>query len=177
MLFEITEGEPIHGAGFKKAVVKKMVKTYRGKYENLEVLKSAHFTVDEVITLFIKNGILPEEVKKMIKIPNQGAKKYGVKIYMGTHTDHITYGDRGDYNGMDTTIMCNTIVYSKNHYLDMLDDKKSDEIKYIAIPISKKDGEINPGDGLDQATICPPDCPKEECPSPNPSDGYDLGND
>ncbi|MGV3546554.1 MAG: hypothetical protein ACO1N4_05780 [Pedobacter sp.] len=161
--------EKILGRGINKTAVKKMVHDYRRKHKANNVLHYAHFTVREVVTLFVRNKILPETVLKEIKGSTEKSEEYGLKIYMGTHEDPKLYGLGSNYKHKDTTILCNTKIVKENYYLDLLDD-------FPSALVSRKD-EINEGDGLDVATVCPPDCAEEEPEEPNPKDGYDVGGD
>jgi len=159
------EEKKITGKPFKKAEVKEMVKAYRRTIvDPKKEFKFAHFTVKEVLQLCIENNVLPESVLKLLKTPSVGSE-YGVKIYMGKHVSENTCPTNRvpDYLGLNTAILCNTEVIKFKHYLDMLDDDKS-----ISVPLVP-----DPGDAIDQATICPPDCPEETYP--DPKDGYDLG--
>jgi hypothetical protein len=154
------------GRPFKKKEVKEMVKAYRKVCDPKKDLKYAHLTVKEVLTLLVENGIIPKDVLNQVKTPDKG-KEYGLKIYIGQHASENTCPSNrvADYLHSKTTILCNTKVIAFKAYLDMLDDTKS-----VAIPLA-----ADPGDAIDQATICPPDCADDF--EPDPTDGYDIGQD
>ena len=170
MLFEITDGEPLVGVGLKKDAVRDMVQTYRKKHKLDDSLHFAHFTVKEIMTLFVQNQILPKEVLDLIIDTSPNKEKYGVKIYLGTHINRSSFGETSRYRYFDTTIICNTIIEKPNFYADMLDNKaNNDQSLYVSLPVAYSD-EIGSGDGLDKANICPPDCPE-----PITDDKYDIG--
>jgi len=160
---------PISVAGpINKAMVKKMVQTYRKKYEIIsDLLHYSHFGVEEILKLFIDNKVLKPEALSMIMEAPEGYEGFGIKIYLGNHFDLTTCPQtNAHYEKKNTTILCNTkIKDSKKHlYLDMLTDNKDS----VALSTG--------GYGLDQTAICKPDCADGEIPThPNPQDGYDVG--
>jgi len=165
MIIKLNDGEKSHtGKPFKKDEVKEMVNAYRKLIDPDKDLKFAHFTVYEILELFVDNKIIPKAVLSQINKPSE-TTEYGVKIYIGRHSTERTCptGRINDYLNRNTAIICNTEILGFKKYLDILDNTKSIS---MAVP--------GPGDAIDQATICPPDCP--EGTYTNPSDGYDVGN-
>lgn len=164
MIIKLGEDKSFTGKQFKKAEVKKMVQDYRATIDTKKELNFAHFTVKEILDLFIENGVIKGPVT--LQKPDIGIE-YGVKIYIGKHTTTNTCPPyrEADYKDKNTTIICNTKVIGFRKYLDILDDTKA-----ITIPIAN-----DPGDGLDQATVCPPDC-GDGVPDDGPRDGFDVGN-
>jgi hypothetical protein len=151
-----------------RVMVKKMVQTYRSKYELIvDPFHFSHFGVEEILKLCIDNEVLKPEVLSMIMEAPEGYEGFGLKIYLGNHYDLTTCPTTSkNYEKKNTTILCNTkIKDSKKHlYLDMLTDNKHS----VALSTG--------GYGLDQTAICKPDCAQGQIPiPPDPQDGYDIG--
>ncbi|WP_199136175.1 hypothetical protein [Pedobacter sp. ASV12] len=163
MLVQVFEN-PIHG-GIKKDDIKQMVRHYRGANVLKKKMKYAHFRLEDVLELFVKNEVLP---KKIIDLINNDAevkshiKKYGLKIYLGKHKIQRTCPTDGqakpeDYLNKVTTILCNTDLKESTvlsgpfkGFKDMLKDNK------FLLVGAERATTTDPGDGLDQAEIAPP---------------------
>ncbi len=139
-----------------KGTIKDMVMTYRSNHSSdKNCLKFIHFSLDEVISLFIKNGAIDSNVpisQQMNNLPG-----FGLKIYVGTHmTKYDTppsTAATNPYIGKDTAILCNTQLNSLK-WEDQLKPASADGndtgnfVTITALAI-----------GLDKGSICPPDCP------------------
>jgi hypothetical protein len=179
MLVQLDE-KPEGRGGIKKKQIKQMVKHYRENSATSENLKYAHFRLEDILDLFVKNEVLHPKIIDLIVNDSEVQshnKKYGVKIYLGKHKVLETCPTNGqlkpeEYLNKVTTIICNTDLAASEvskgafkGFKDILSDND-----YILMPTSRNDGSIEPGDGLDQAEVCPP--------FPNPDEEiYDIGND
>lgn len=141
----------------KKKDVYKMVKHYRSHTQSAK-LKSIHFSLSEILRLFVDNKILDQ--KKLNNAYIGDINSYGVRLYLGAHVDDSTCPSKPQYKGHSTVIICNTTRDTKG-FRDMLNHNKSDS----------GNGALAPGlyndEGLDMGTICPPECPPTE-------EGYDI---
>jgi hypothetical protein len=149
----------------KRSDVKKMVNQYRST-RTPGKLKFAHFRLKEILDLLVDNKILNQAILdqlKPIKIEN-----YGLKLYLGHHSDGSYCPGKPGYQGYDTIIACNTKLENKR-FEDMLDDTKDNNNDSIIIIGYEKNDPY--GDGVDMAQICPPECPKDD-----PS-ATDIGDD
>ena len=179
MLVQLDEQTRGRG-GVKKKQIKQMVKHYRGNSKPSEKLKYAHFRLEDILDLFVKNQVLHPKIIDLINNNTEVQahhKNYGVKIYLGKHKVVETCPTDGhlkpeEYLDKVTTIICNTdlVASAVNNgpfkgFKDILSDND-----YVLLPTSKSGDPTEPGDGLDQAEICPP--------FPNADDEiYDIGND
>lgn len=159
------DGETDKLAGrINKKTVKEMVNAYRKK-PSANQLCYAHFGLEEVIQLFIENGVMSSGAMSHI------IKDRGVKIYIGQHT-HIDNCPprRSDYVGCDTAIVCTTIIRDPLtfRYEDQLTDRKDS----ILVSVNR----LKSGEALDQSSTYPPDNPYNPAPSPmpNPPEIYDI---
>lgn len=139
-----------------KGTIKDMVMTYRSNHSSdKNCLKFIHFSLDEVISLFIKNGMIDPDIP--ISEQTDNLPGFGLKIYVGTHmTKYDTPPSTATVNpyiGKDTAILCNTLCNNRTW---------EDQLK-----VASADGNA-PGNfvtitalsiGLDKGSICPPDCP------------------
>lgn len=178
MLVQLDEKSKGRG-GIKKKEIKQMVKHYRGSSPLSKKLKYAHFKLEDILDLFVKNEVLHPKIIELIDndIEVQAHhKKYGVKIYLGKHKVLETCPTNGqlkpeEYLNKITTIICNTDLVASavsrgpfKGFKDILSDDN-----YILLPTSRLDRPTEAGDGLDQAEICPP--------FPNTDEEiYDIGN-
>ncbi len=140
-----------------KEMIKDMVLAYQDPNRSGKLnFNSAHYTVNEIIDLFVGNGIILPPTYVDTKIT------HGLKIYMGNHhklancplETGSTTRRRIDYKNYNTPILCNTIMLS-GKFADMLDKERDDKI----VLIQPREG----GDGLDQTMLCPPDCYLTDC--------------
>lgn len=146
-----------------KGTIKEMVTGYRVKHSTTDpnYVKFIHFNLKEVLQLFIDNGIIKSADSVASQLNN--LQFYGLKIYMGTHTAEDNCPVNPDptkpnpYLGRDTAILCNT-------ELDVPSRTWKDQLKDTTPGVSSV-SVLGTGDGLDQGSICPPDCPGS--PDPN----------
>ncbi|WP_316769509.1 hypothetical protein [Pedobacter frigiditerrae] len=179
MLVQLDEKSKDRGA-IKKKDIKKMVKYHRGGVALSKKLKYAHFRLEDILDLFVKNGVLHSKIIDLLENDldvQQHNKDYGVKIYLGKHKELKTCPPNGrlkpeEYLKKTTTIICNTdlansAISSVNFkgFKDMLEDHKC-----LLIASARPKSPTDPGDGLDQAEICPP------FPN-NDEEIYDIGSD
>ncbi|RZJ64781.1 MAG: hypothetical protein EOO47_26555 [Flavobacterium sp.] len=166
MIVELNSEKKLLGfrsKGFDRSVVKEMVVAYRKKPEAKDSLKYAHFNVYEVLELFMVNNVLSPTLIKAITAEEANIKKFGLKIYLASHCFDLTDPLPGsinadDYKDKTTTVLCNTKI--GHGFRDLLDDQSS-----ISIATSSN---IEQGQGLDQAEICPPYNNDDD-------DDYDIG--
>jgi hypothetical protein len=153
MKLKITENKFFDAQRIGIDVVVKMVKKHRESDPLKEKLNYAHFTVMEIIELFKDNGVLPKLICDQLSTADsrEHMKKFGIKIYLGTH-DETTYPPgKPTYKNRTTTILCNTVIEGNTIYRDLLQSEKNS----ISLPVFKKD----PDPYLDQTNISPPDVP------------------
>ncbi len=133
---------------FFKKDVRDMVKEYRKDHPSKKDLKYTHFTVKEILQLFIDNKIV--DPNQTINQQTSNLDNHGVKLYLGKHFKPETCRQRGRYLTHSNIIICNTKIVDKDkfYFKDMLDDKDDKHSFTMA-------GE---NDGLDMGHICPPDC-------------------
>lgn len=143
-----TEINKNFGLRLKKSDVKTMVEQYRTTTPKAK-LKFAHFNLKEILDLFVDNKILDKE--KLAQAVLSDTEKHGLKLYMAHHSDDRYCPNKPHYKGYNTIVVCNTIE-DNGTFVDMLDDNKNEDGNKSII--SENGGK----DGLDQATICPPDC-------------------
>jgi hypothetical protein len=158
---------PLDGLRVGKQTIKDMVTGYRTIHagDPNKCLKFIHFNLQEVIQLFIDNGVLDSEVPLSDQLDQDGLAIYGLKIYLGNHVDATTIppndpGSTYSYLHKDTAILCNTVLTNRT-WIDQLDDS-ADAGNSISI--------LGTGDGLDRGSICPPSCPTT--PASVDPDGY-----
>lgn len=175
MLIKLGSAIRKSGGSVTKETLEGMVAEYRNSsLANEEKLRFSHFKVEEVIQLFVDNGVMSKGALDHI-IPN-----HGMKIYLGRHTneDNCPEGqayhanNEPYYMGRDTTIICTTVITpGKFHYADKLKDK----IDTALMPGAKFG---DPDEALDQSSTYPPDNPYNPAPSPKPDpcDIFDVGN-
>ncbi|MGE6220011.1 hypothetical protein ACQKCH_09305 [Nubsella zeaxanthinifaciens] len=138
-----------------RADIRDMVKHYR-KPSTYPKLKYSHFRLEEILQVFSKNKVLPQNVIDAINHPDsqQHIANYGVKIYIGRHKNGNTLpevNNNGKYLNKGTTILVNTDLHKKTGdkkgFKDMLDEK---------LLIIGGEGIDEDGVGLDRAEIEPP---------------------
>jgi hypothetical protein len=138
-----------------RADIRDMVKYYR-KPSTYRKLKYAHFRLAEILEVFSKNKVLPQNVIDAINHPDsqQHIAAYGVKIYIGRHKNENTLPQvesNRKYLNKATTILVNTDLHKKTGdkkgFKDMLDEK---------LLIIGGEGIDEDGVGLDRAEIEPP---------------------
>ncbi len=138
----------LDGNGFNKETLKAMVVAYRKspEYVKGKSFRYAHFNAYRIMQLFVANGILDES--KPLNEQSETLQKHGVKIYLGNHVsaETLPHGDE-KYMGFTTTILCNTVI--NDGYIDMLGEKSK-------VSLAENVGDVDPGDGLDQAELAPP---------------------
>ncbi|MEE1946154.1 hypothetical protein VRU48_13610 [Pedobacter sp. KR3-3] len=141
------------GKGFDRDTVKEMVKGYRKDPTNGDPLRYSHFTIHEVLSLFVANNVLNGLITEADLVKNEEVfKKYGLKIYLGRHVSETSLDGlppeiKGDYKNKITTILCNTEV--NRGFFDILKKKN-----FVAYAEGRKS--VEPGQALDQAEIAPP---------------------
>lgn len=132
---------------FKRKDVKDMVQEYRNEHFSPSDLKFTHFTVKEILELFIDNGIIDKN-RTLVDQMNVLDTK-GVKMYLGKHFKPETCQEMPHYLTFSNIIICNTDIVDakKRHFKDMLDDTKHHSFMLAGV-----------NEGLDMGHICPPDC-------------------
>ncbi len=169
MKFTIDEGleAPLDlpGGRIKREEVMGMVQNYRDENKTEQKLFYAHFSLAEILDVFVDNKVLPPDLIKDInsQATQDFIKNFGFKIYIGKYGVKGPAPVEASYKGHLTTIVCNTNFSHKFHYVDKLNTKEA-----ILIATAKKK---NPGDPpyLDQANICPPEYAVDE-----PKCDYDV---
>lgn len=157
-----------HSAKMDRQTIKEMVVAYRENQPEQKRFNYAHFGAEEIINLFIDNGIISN-------VEFNRSEKFGLKIYLGNHfelsncpgNDDV---ERARYLNFNTTILCNTIIRADHQFEDMLT---------TVVHSAPNLGSDNGGYGLDQSVLCPPDCMEECLPDPNDA-GYcifDIGRE
>lgn len=162
MPLQITRNKKVDQAGYiTKDQISTMVKKYRkDRKKDKDSLHAAHFTVLEILSLFVANKVIPALSAEQ----ETQAKKFGVKIYVANHAgdrDTCPAPRREQYKDSDTVVLCNTELFDitgKYIWKDMLK-----ESEFVSVP-----GTGDEGMGLDRGSICPPDCP-----GTLDGDGYD----
>ncbi len=148
MLVKLNSSDKRFSGKLDAKTVKKMVDAYRKPTKPKKPINFAHFSVKEVLDLFIDNGIIESYTDGARPRPAEG---FGLKIYLGNHVDSTTCPTKyPEYEGHDTTILCNTLIKGDGDFHDIL---RNDVSILLALP----DEEY----GLDQTFICPPACPTE----------------
>jgi hypothetical protein len=154
MKFTIVDGpehlEEIEGAKIPRATVHTMVNNHRKNDPNNEKLWYAHFSLQEVLDMFVTNEVLPEDLINKLKeqATIDFVKPYGFKIYLGKYASVLPHYMNQEYKNRVTPILCNTEIIKDQHYKDILKSKKN----LLLMP--GKLLEDTPY--LDQANICPP---------------------
>ena len=128
----------------KRTDLRDMVKYHRNN-ASLKKLNYAQFELNEVLALFRDNGAI--DFAKPLNSQLADIKRYGVKLYPGTHFKPETCIGKPGYLRHSTIIICTTEVDQTNFYNDMLDDNKNHSISMAGF-----------ADALDLAQICQPDC-------------------
>ena len=146
---DLEESDAAPGNKIPRNVVSQMVKNHRANDSAGEKLWYAHFSMSEILDLFIKNGLLPDSIGANFK--NEIAA-YGLKIYLGKYGTGISSpsGGHANYKDRVTTILCNTVIVKNNHYKDMLTPKQN---SLLIAGLKFEDDELP---YLNQANICPP---------------------
>ncbi|SHN07388.1 hypothetical protein [Mucilaginibacter sp. OK098] len=139
----------INGLIVNRDTIKAMAQKYRANHNtDPNCLKFIHFSLKEVIQLFIDNEVI--DSTKTIDAQMNGLQFFGFKIYLGNHVDLLTCPPSAiipnPYLGMDTAIICNT-------QLDVASKTWKDQLKPgTSVTI------LGAGEGLDRGSICPPNC-------------------
>ncbi|SFH29752.1 hypothetical protein [Pedobacter insulae] len=161
-----------HSVKMDRQTIKEMVVAYR---ENRPIQKNfnyAHFGAEEVIQLFIDNGIISN-------VEFNNTEKFGLKIYIGNHFElsncpGSNEAERARYLNFNTTILCNTIIRGAYQFEDIL----TNEANMTTLSADSSDPNDG-GYGLDQSVLCPPDCMEECIPDANEQDYciFDVGRE
>ncbi|HTM99625.1 MAG TPA: hypothetical protein VL088_12810 [Pedobacter sp.] len=154
-----------------RKTIKEMVVAYRENQPTQKRFNYAHFGAEEVIKLFIDNGIISN-----VEFNNE--ERFGLKIYMGNHFELANCPGNDDvekarYLNFDTAILCNTIIRGEYQFEDILTSQEN-------IILSSQSTDPNDGGyGLDQSVLCPPDCSEECLPDYNDTEYciFDIGSE
>ena len=148
---QLQDESPISGLVVNKDVIIDMVNTYRYNHATAgdpNYLRFIHFSLQEVIQLFIANEVIDSTVFTEDQLDAMG--KYGLKIYLGNHTKINNCPDNNPaYLNKDTAILCNTLL-TNNIWSDLLKD---------TVTVANSISISGAGEGLDRGSICPPNCP------------------
>lgn len=82
---------PFDGLIVDTQTIVDMVKEYRKNHSiDPNCLKFIHFNLQEVIQLFIDNGVLDPDEALSDQMDEGGLGGYGLKIYLGNHVNNST---------------------------------------------------------------------------------------
>ena len=155
-----------NGPFLDRPTIKGMVLKYRDNHkQDPNCLNFIHFSLNEVIQLFIDNNMIDPNVPVSGQL--FGLQYLGLKVYLGTHVDKDDCPpstiDPNPYITMDTAILCCTkLDVTKKMWRDQLviSLPKPDKLKgksetnFVSLTAL--------GEGLDKGSICPPDCPPKQ---------------